>query len=76
MDMLKKSYGGEDADGALPDLAGRKLIARCNLECDYCFFLKKDRLYPDSNFRMSDEMMETYIRQNSFNLFFQFNLKG
>jgi uncharacterized protein len=37
--------------------------AQCNLECDYCFFLKKDRLYPDSNFRMSDEMMETYIRQ-------------
>jgi len=37
--------------------------ARCNLECDYCFFLKKDRLYPDSNFRMSDETMETYIRQ-------------
>ena len=37
--------------------------AQCNLECDYCYFLKKDRLYPDSNFRMSDEMMETYIRQ-------------
>ena len=37
--------------------------AQCNLECDYCFFLKKDRLYPDSNFRMSDEMMEAYIRQ-------------
>ena len=37
--------------------------AQCNMECDYCFFLKKDRLYPDSNFRMSDEMMEAYIRQ-------------
>jgi len=37
--------------------------AQCNLECDYCFFLKKERLYPDSNFRMSDEIMETYIRQ-------------
>jgi len=37
--------------------------AQCNLECDYCFFLKKDRLYPDSNFRMSDQMMETYVRQ-------------
>jgi len=37
--------------------------AQCNLECDYCFFLKKDQLYPGSNFRMSDEMMETYIRQ-------------
>ena len=37
--------------------------ARCNLSCDYCFFLKKDRLYPGSSFRMSDEVMEAYIRQ-------------
>jgi uncharacterized protein len=37
--------------------------ARCNLACDYCFFLKKDRLYPGSGFRMSDETMEAYIRQ-------------
>jgi uncharacterized protein len=37
--------------------------ARCNLACDYCFFLKKDRLYPESDFRMSDETMEVYIRQ-------------
>jgi uncharacterized protein len=37
--------------------------AQCNLECDYCFFLKKDRLYPDSDFRMSDKIMEAYIRQ-------------
>ena len=37
--------------------------AQCNLACDYCFFLKKDRLYPGSDFRMSDETMESYIRQ-------------
>jgi uncharacterized protein len=37
--------------------------ARCNLACDYCFFLKKDRLYPASDFRMTDETMEAYIRQ-------------
>ena len=37
--------------------------ARCNMSCDYCFFLKKDRLYPGSNFRMSDQVMEAYIRQ-------------
>jgi len=37
--------------------------ARCNLACDYCFFLKKDRLYPDSDFRMSNDTMEAYIRQ-------------
>jgi len=37
--------------------------ARCNLACEYCFFLKKERLYPGSAFRMSDEIMERYIRQ-------------
>jgi len=37
--------------------------ARCNMDCAYCFFLKKDRLYPDSTFRMTDEVMEKYIRQ-------------
>jgi uncharacterized protein len=37
--------------------------AQCNLDCAYCFFLKKAALYPDSTFRMSDEVMESYIRQ-------------
>lgn len=35
----------------------------CNLQCDYCFFLKKEKLYPKSNFRMSDEVHEAYIKQ-------------
>ncbi len=37
--------------------------ATCNLDCAYCFFLKKDRLYPGSGFRMSDEVLESYVRQ-------------
>ena len=37
--------------------------ARCNLECDYCFFLKKEDLYPGSDFRMSEEVLESYVRQ-------------
>jgi len=35
----------------------------CNLNCDYCFFLKKEALYPGSSFRMPDEVHEAYIRQ-------------
>jgi uncharacterized protein len=35
----------------------------CNLRCDYCFFLKKEALYPGSSFRMPDEVHEAYIRQ-------------
>ncbi len=37
--------------------------AQCNLDCDYCFFLSKEMLYPDSRFRMSDERLEDYLRQ-------------
>lgn len=37
--------------------------AKCNLDCAYCFFLDKEMLYPESSFRMSDELLETYIKQ-------------
>lgn len=37
--------------------------AICNLDCAYCFFLSKESLYPGSSFRMTDAVMESYIRQ-------------
>jgi len=37
--------------------------AICNLDCKYCFFLSKEELYPNSSFRMTDEVLERYIRQ-------------
>ncbi|MEZ5141830.1 MAG: anaerobic sulfatase maturase [Acidimicrobiales bacterium] len=37
--------------------------AICNLDCDYCFFLSKEALYPGDRFRMSDEVLDTYVRQ-------------
>ena len=37
--------------------------AKCNLDCKYCFFLTKEALYPDSNFRMSSKTQREYIRQ-------------
>jgi len=37
--------------------------AICNLACRYCFFLEKEKLYPGSRFRMSDELLEEFIRQ-------------
>jgi uncharacterized protein len=37
--------------------------AICNLDCRYCFFLSKEAMYPGSSFRMSDEVLEAYIRQ-------------
>jgi uncharacterized protein len=36
----------------------------CNLDCKYCFYLEKERLYdPGERWRMSDEVLDSYIRQ-------------
>ena len=37
--------------------------AACNLDCAYCFFLDKALLYPNSKFRMSDTVLEQYLKQ-------------
>jgi uncharacterized protein len=37
--------------------------AVCNLDCEYCFYLSKELLYPGSRFRMAAELQETYISQ-------------
>ena len=37
--------------------------AICNLDCHYCFYLRKEALYPQASFRMSDELLENYTRQ-------------
>ncbi|MFH1007628.1 MAG: anaerobic sulfatase maturase [Candidatus Latescibacterota bacterium] len=35
----------------------------CNLDCAYCYYLSKERLYPGSPFRMSDSVLEAFTRQ-------------
>src|ERR1022692_714793 len=42
----------------------------CNLDCKYCFYLEKEKLYPEktgtspiSRWSMGDELLESYIRQ-------------
>ena len=41
--------------------------ASCNLACEYCYYLEKDKLYKrepgQRTFEMSDEVLEEYIRQ-------------
>jgi uncharacterized protein len=34
--------------------------AICDLDCRYCYYLEKEELYPGSDFRMSDEVLETF----------------
>jgi len=36
----------------------------CNLDCEYCFYLDKEKLYPNTrSFRMTDAVLENYVRQ-------------
>jgi len=35
----------------------------CNLNCAYCYYLSKERLYPGSDFRMSEPLLEEFTRQ-------------
>ncbi|MFW5980657.1 MAG: anaerobic sulfatase maturase [Halanaerobiaceae bacterium] len=36
----------------------------CNVRCDYCYYLDKTELYPDTeDFNMSEELLEEYIKQ-------------
>jgi uncharacterized protein len=37
--------------------------AACNLNCAYCFFLEKEKLYPGSDLRMSRAVLEEYLSQ-------------
>lgn len=44
-------------------LLTKPIGSKCNLDCTYCFYLEKEKLYGDSGSpRMSPEMLETYVR--------------
>ncbi len=46
------------------NIIAKPVGALCNLRCTYCFYLEKENLYPDkSQFRMPDEVLESFIRQ-------------
>lgn len=37
---------------------------RCNIDCSYCYYLEKEKLYPaEKKFRMADDVLESYVRQ-------------
>lgn len=39
--------------------------AICNIDCKYCFYLEKEKLYPEKGkqWKMNDETLEAYVRQ-------------
>ena len=57
--------GGEQVVSRAPvrafHLMAKPTGAICNLDCDYCFFLSKEQLYPGSPFRMPEDVLTAYL---------------
>ncbi len=44
-------------------LMAKPIGAVCNLNCSYCYYLEKEKLYPNrKHYQMSDELLETFTR--------------
>ena len=55
--MVKASHGFQ--------VFVKPIGALCNLDCSYCYYLDKERLYPEGEtFQMTDETLESYIVQH------------
>ncbi len=55
--------------GKLPfTLMAKPIGSVCNLNCTYCYYLEKDKLYPGDpqHWAMSEKLLETYIRQTIY----------
>jgi uncharacterized protein len=54
----------------MPTLAGFHIMTKptgpiCNLDCKYCFYLEKEKLYPaDTDWAMPPDVLETFVRQH------------
>ena len=56
----------KEQDANCPDafhILAKPRGAICNLACTYCFYTRKSDLYPEGTFRMTDEVLESYVRQ-------------
>src|SRR5208282_4477741 len=58
-----------ESDRAIASSRGFHVLTKpigpiCNLDCKYCFYLEKEKLYPaERKWAMSDEVLEQYVRQ-------------
>ncbi|MDD4009797.1 MAG: anaerobic sulfatase-maturation protein [Fermentimonas sp.] len=41
----------------------KPVSSKCNLDCDYCYYLEKENLYKKKNQVMSEELLERFIKQ-------------
>lgn len=45
-------------------LMAKPIGPRCNIACEYCYYIQKEALYPaEKKFRMAPPVLESYIRQ-------------
>lgn len=44
-------------------IMAKPMGAICNLDCTYCFYLEKENLYPGSNFKMSEQVLDEFVKQ-------------
>ena len=53
--------------GATPQMSFHVMAkprgAICNLACRYCFYLRKESLYPEGSFRMTEPVLRAYVDQ-------------
>jgi uncharacterized protein len=54
---------GKRAPGVVRSMhaMAKPIGSACNLDCTYCYYLSKEQLLEQSNRRMTDEILETYI---------------
>jgi uncharacterized protein len=67
--QLFRGSGGSRRRGILPPVQPFHMMTKpsgplCNLDCQYCFYLEKERLYPGTtDWGMPDDVLESFIRQ-------------
>lgn len=62
--MLGEARGSATSSRAPFVVMAKPVGPLCNLECSYCYYLDTAHLYPNPHqFRMSDALLETYVRQ-------------
>lgn len=68
--MLSEANTAQHGTGTetIPRVASFNVLAKatgpiCNLDCKYCFYLEKEKLFPDTNsWAMPDDVLERFIR--------------
>lgn len=65
--MAKKAITFSDAQKECAPVAFSSMIkpagSTCNLDCQYCYYLDKARIYGGHEAVMSDELLEMYVKQ-------------